>query len=335
MPLADVAELYAQIPEAVAAATGARCHVGAVVDAGAYLDGVPHLRAYFSPARRTVFVSPRVTAGFTKHVNASRETKVAVASNHAATRWQHGLLKSDLLLIVAEVLKGVGPASDTLMRAEWNALWQKPGVHALSNGVAHRAAQQIVDSVADRLRLDALRDVAPLQVYYVPQSEMVGAIATELASLHNTTADAEVTGMVRRGAVGELAVWGIAQRYAAAPDFGPAAQSLLGMREVHRALAAQLGISVRELAGANGEPSVDADVTTGQAAALHVARAVRAGVRRAAWGAGPEIRVEYIGDAVSYAAESTLDDLSGHMDFLADAWAQAEAGELEAGELGA
>ncbi len=329
----NVEDLYALAPEAIAGIVGGTNYVRHVMDGGQALMSVcPHVQGFFSPTTRVVVIHPAVSARFAEFFRTAMRRQRSVSPNEAAERWQLGLVKSDLVVLTAAILRGVGPADERVMRHEWASVWQSPGAHAMANGAPEAVAMRIVDRVADYLGLSdrdpRLLEVAPLQRHYVAQADAVDDVTRDVAQGLGTSPAVELLALPRLGS-GELAMWGLGRRYSGAQEFDAA--DLLdkpgGWVEFHHAISTGMAGITRDWAdGHEGTVGFEQDEHAGEDWSHTISREVRNAAKRLKAGPGKSVDLARFGTSIAQAAAEAEAELNVSMDALQDVWAMLEGG---------
>ncbi len=328
----NAGELYRQMPDVVARLTGGTNWVSGVEDSAVLATHLPWVRAWFSPTSRSVSVNPSLTKRIAAFYHTSSAPRRSLSASESAERWELGLLKTDLVVLTATILRGVGPSDERVMEGEWDSLWQFPHGHTVANGVPESLAARMVDAVARELgivdRDPRFAEVDSLQSRYVAQVGLVDAVAGDVATGRGTLVTTELLAMARAGS-GHLALWTLARRAAGSPELGDVAvlDRPGGWVELRQAFDGGM-------AGTAGDWTVTQDPAAGfdqdLAAAEYwggvVHRNIRTAARRVMAGPGGAIDVSKLGVAISAAAEEASREVDTSMDFLQAAWMDAEVG---------
>ncbi len=327
----NVYDLYRQAPGAIARIVGGTSYVRDVVDGGQDLLGTcPHVQGFFSPKTRLAVMHPAMGERVGSFFERTAKRVRRISPNEVAEHWQLGLVKSDLVVLTATVLRGIGPSDEQLMRAEWASLWQFPGAHTVVNGVAEAVAWQVVDQFAGEMGLierdPRLADVEPLQRHYVAQADAVTAVAKDIGAGSGSGTASELLALPRLGS-GELAVWNLARSYGGLPEFAAdLPQGLVSWVELHKALADGFaGVTGDWASGHEGTVGFEQDEAAGAYWSGIITRDIRSAARRVKAGPGPFIDISKFANAIGSAGRASEAGLSANLDQLQTAWSLLES----------
>ena len=320
----SVDSLYAHVGPVVAALVGGTSHVEAVKVAPP-AEYYPNVRAWFSPRTRIATISPEIDRQLDAFYDTTLNRRRGLNANEANEIWQLGLVKTAMVTLVATVLRGVGPADDRLMRAEWDAFWQRPHVHTVTAGVCELTAALIVDQVTAELGMVArdprLTAARPLQAHYAAQSTLIDSLIGELSGTRHTAPGAELAALAASGS-SELATWRLGGRFAGAPGV-ESADRPAALSDYHATIAAGLaGFGADWAVVDSGEP--EADTALAERWTRVLSRDLNTSALRARSGPGGMPDITRLAAEISKAAQAAQEEVTQKMDHLQDVWTMME-----------